>query len=46
MAIKERSREEAAALYAEKVRELNPDQAVEARLAEYRRESEDHPARC
>lgn len=36
----EMSREEAAALYAEKVRELNPDQATEARLQEYQRDVE------
>lgn len=40
MATQERTREEAAALYAEKVRELQPDRVVEARLAEYRKEAD------
>ncbi len=40
MAETELSREEAAALYAEKVRELKPDKAVEARLQEYQRDVE------
>jgi uncharacterized protein YoaH (UPF0181 family) len=34
------SREEAAALYAQKVRDLHPDKAVEARLEEYQRDVE------
>jgi hypothetical protein len=40
MATSQMSQEEAAALYEEKVRELMPDKAVEARLEEYRRDVE------
>ena len=40
MAKTEMSREEAAALYDKKVRELNPDKVVERRLEEYLREAE------
>ena len=45
MATKGMSREEAAALYDKKVRELNPDKVVEARLEEYRRDVEKRSSR-
>lgn len=41
MATTEISREEAAALYEQRVRELNPDKAVEARLNEYVRTAQE-----
>jgi len=40
MASTQLTREEAAALYDEKVRDLNPDPAVKERLEEYRRDVE------
>jgi hypothetical protein len=45
MATSQMSREEAAALYDQKVRELQPDKAVEARLDEYRRDVEKRSSR-
>jgi len=45
MATTEMSREEAAALYEKKVRDLHPDKVVEARLDEYRREAEERLSR-
>jgi hypothetical protein len=41
MATKDMSREEAAALYERKVRDLKPDKVIEARLDEYRRDAEE-----
>jgi hypothetical protein len=44
MATTEMSREEAAALYEKKVRDLNPDKVIEERLEEYRRQVEERSA--
>jgi hypothetical protein len=45
MATKDMSREQAAALYEKKVRDLKPDKVIEARLEEYRREAQGRRAR-